>query len=106
MTENAKTQFQKLGFSLFYEKDSYLIYKFKTDYDNLYIHFNFELKTYYVGWERFIDNAERVFVPMKERPEATKHSAFYGHWQRETVVEIDSRIHNAIHQQLIELGWI
>lgn len=46
------------------------------------------------------------YVPMAKRPKDLKHTCRYGHWQHETSVYIDAKLHNAIHKQMIELGWI
>ena len=43
---------------------------------------------------------------MSKRPQNIKHSAIYGHWQKEMYCEIGIELHNAIHQQIIELGWM
>lgn len=102
----ALTMFDELGFKLHNSSESFLLYKFATDYDEILVHFDLELKRYYASWSRFIYNHEPMFVPMNERPQHLKHSAKYGHWQAEMITTIDVRLHNAIHQQMIELGWI
>lgn len=43
---------------------------------------------------------------LTERPQNIKHSAKYGHWQAEFGNEIGVKLHSAIHQQMIELGWL
>ena len=101
----ALTMFNEIGFMLYNSSDSFLLYKFATDYDEMLVHFDLELKTYYTTWSRFVDNKEGAFVPMAQRPQNIRHSARYGHWQAEIITTIDIRLHNAIHQQVIELGW-
>ena len=103
---NAITMFKELGFKLYNSGESFLVYKFATDYDEVVVHFDLELKTYYASCSRFVDHHDRVFVPMNERPQNIKHSAAYGRWQCETICKINAKLHNAIHQQMIELGWI
>lgn len=102
---SAKELFNKLKFNLTTSDDKWLIYEYKTDYDKIYVYFYKDKKTYKTHWFRFIDNTERTFVPMNERPENIKHSASYGYWQIDQP-EICNELHNAIHQQLIEFGWI
>lgn len=102
---SAIEMFDKLGFKLYSSNESFLIYKFETDYDEMYVHFNLGIKTYTVYWNRFVDNSNMVFVPMEKRPLEIKHSSYYGHWQAEIYSEISVKLHNAIHQQITELGW-
>lgn len=104
--KNALTMFNELGFKLYNSGEDFLLYKYETDYDEVFIRFDLSKKTYRVDWHRFVDNDEMVFVPMSERPQNIKHSAKYGHWQAEMYYEIDIRQHEAIHQQMRELGWI
>ena len=101
---NAMSKFRELGFKLDCGNDFYL-YKYETNYDKVYVRFNLELKNYNVVLYRFVDNNEASFIPMNERPQNIKHSSKYGHWQIETEYDIDIKLHNAIHQQMIELGW-
>lgn len=102
----AVSMFNELGFKLYNSSESSLIYKFVTDYDEVNVHFDLELKTYFADWYRWVDNNERAFVPMNERPQNIKHSATYGHWQYDVDYRFDIKLHNAIHQQMRELGWI
>lgn len=103
---NALTMFNELGFTLYNSSESCLVYKFATDYDEVCVHFDLELKTYSANYHRWIDNDEPTFVPMNARPQNIKHSAKYGHWQRDMEYQFDIKLHNAIHRQMIELGWI
>ena len=102
----AQAMFSELGFKLCTFSETLLLYQYKSDYEEMIVHFNLEKKSYYTTWSRFVDNNERTFVPMDERPQNTKHSAYYGPWQAEMWHETDIAQHNAIHQQIIELGWI
>lgn len=102
---NARELFKELNFNLIPTGNDLLIYKYKTDYDEINVYFYIDKKAYETQYMRFKDNTENDFVPMKERPENIKHSAFYGHWQKEDC-QIWCELHNAIHQQLVELGWI
>lgn len=101
----ALTLFHELGFNLYNSGEYFLLYKYESDYDAIFVYFDLLKKTYYTSWSRFVDNREGVFVPMNERPQNIKHSARYGHWQMEAYHEINVKLHNAIHQQMIELGW-
>lgn len=102
----AITMFRELGFTLYDSSERFLLYKFATDYDKMFVHFDLELKNYYVARSRFIDNCMPVFVPMNKRPQNIRHSAKYGYWQADMITHVDIRLHNAIHQQMIEFGWI
>lgn len=102
----AQTMFNELGFKLCSSNETALLYQYKTDYEEITVHFDLENKSYHATYSRFIDNSERAFVPMSERPQNTKHSAYYGHWQAEMWHVVDIAQHNAIHQQMTELGWI
>lgn len=102
----ARTMFNELGFKLHNSSNSFLLYKFATDYDEIIVYFDLKKRTYYTNWSRFVDKNEQTFVPMEKRPQSTKHSCYYGHWQAEMYNEINIEQHNAIHQQMIELGWI
>lgn len=102
----AQTIFNELGFKLCASSETALLYQYKTDYEEVTVHFDLENKSYHATYSRWVDNSERAFVPMSERPQNTKHSCYYGHWQAEMWHEIDIAQHNAIHQQMIELGWI
>lgn len=101
----ALTMFNELGFKLYNSLETSLLYKYESDYDKIIIHFDLQNKTYYTTWSRFVDNNEQTFVPMNKRPQNIKHSCRYGHWQVEQH-SIGVKEHNAIHQQMIELGWI
>ena len=103
---NAIKMFKELKFNLYNQGEDFLLYKYETDYDEMSVRFDLTLKSYEVTWHRFIDNDDRVFVPMEQRPQNIKHSATYGHWQLESYCSIGVKLHNAIHQQLIALGWI
>lgn len=105
----ANDLFKDLWFKKNIQSDTFLIYSFETDYDKLYVDFDLVLKIYYLISERFIDRLDRNdidFIPMEERPQNIKHSSHYGHWQSDNCIFIDMKLHNAIHQQLLELGWI
>lgn len=103
---NALRMFQALKFSLLNSSETLLLYKYATDYDEVSVHFDLEQKTYLVSWNRWVDNSEETIVSMNARPQNTKHSSRYGHWQREIFNEISVELHKAIHQQMRELGWI
>lgn len=103
---NAQKMFSELGFKLYSSTKSVMLYKYETDYEEIVVFFDLENKSYYASYSRFIDNKERAFVPMSERPQNIKHSCAYGHWQTESWHVFDIQQHNAIHQQMIELGWI
>lgn len=103
---NALRMFKELGFSLIHSDEEYLLYQYKADYDEVTVYFDLQKKTYHSTWSRFVNNNEGALVPMAQRPQNIKDSCRYGHWQREGYHEIDVEQHKAIHQQMIELGWI
>ena len=102
----ANNLFNDLGFKKNINSNTFLVYLFETDYDKFYVNFDLVLKRYYLTYERFIDRSDIDFIPMEERPQNIKHSASYGHWQSDNCIFISMELHNAIHQQLLELGWI
>ena len=104
--DNALKMFNEVGFKQLNWNDNFLLYEYATDYEQVVVCFDLQKQTYYTTYSRFVDDGEHAFVPMSERPQNTKHSCFYGHWQAEMWHEIGAGLHKAIHQQLIELGWI
>lgn len=102
----ANDLFNNLGFKKNIHSNTFLVYLFETDYEKLYVDFDLLLKRYYLISGRFIDRNDIDFIPMEERPQNIKHSTYYGHWQSDNCIFIDMKLHNAIHQQLLELGWI
>lgn len=107
MKSKAITLFKNLGFNLCNSNNDFLLYKYETDYEELLILFDLLQKAYRVDLSRFIDNNEKgSLIPMSKRSQNIKHSAIYGHWQKEGYCEIGIELHNAIHQQIIELGWV
>lgn len=102
----ASDLFKELGFEKRYENESFLIYSFATDYDNMCVYFELPMKRYNVTYERFVDRTDVDFIAMDERPQDIKHSASYGHWERDNSVFVGVELHNAIHKQLSELGWV
>ena len=102
----AQTMFNKLGFKLYDSSERCLLYVYKTDYDEVTVRFDLENKSYSTTWSIWVDKDTEIFVPMNERPQNIKHSCRYGHWQAQMWHDINVEQHNAIHQQMIELGWI
>lgn len=102
--KNAKEMFNKLGFKMLNEGKN-IGYDFKTDYIEIWVIFDLELKTYSVSEHRFIEIKGKDWIPMKDRSESTKHSCKYGGWQTESFYDISIELHNAIHRQMEELGW-
>lgn len=103
--KTAKTMFNELGFKLNNSGEN-LLYEFETDYDAIWVIFDLDLRTYSVGSYRFIEKRDKDWVPMKDRPQNIKHSSRYGGWQIDNFYDISIALHNAIHQQMKELGWI
>ncbi|MGN0807961.1 MAG: hypothetical protein ACI4MN_05915 [Candidatus Coproplasma sp.] len=102
----AAEMFKELGLDLYDSSHLALVYKYESDYQTLTVVFYLDNEVYAVVEDYFIDNERGVLVPMEERPQNIKHSAHYGYWQSETINQVGVKLHNAIHQQMIELGWI
>lgn len=102
----ANDLFNDLRFKKIMHNESCLYYLYETNYDRIYVKFDLVLKRYNIFSERFIDRNDIDFIRMEERPQNIKHSTYYGHWQSDNCIFIDMKLHNAIHQQLLELGWI
>lgn len=81
--KSAKTMFEELGFKLDCIQKEFLLYTQRTDYNSIYVEFEMGLKSYSV--KKYIKGC--------------------GGWFREDCL-VSPDLHNAIHQQMIELGWI
>lgn len=103
--KNAKTMFNELGFKLNNSGEN-LLYEFKTDYKEIWVIFDLDLRTYSVSLHSFIEKRDKDWIPMKDRSQNMKHSSRYGGWLIESFYDISIALHNAIHQQMKELGWI
>ena len=77
----ANDLFNNLGFKKNIHSNTFLVYLFETDYDKLYVDFDWVLKRYYLISERFRDRNDIDFIPMEERPHILQtghiHQAFY-----------------------------
>ena len=102
----ALNMFNYLGFKLHNSSDDFLLYKYGTDYDELYVRFDLPLKIYCVHAYTFMEYHDSDFVPMNERPQNMKHCSKYGRWVGETLFVINIRLHKAITEQMRELRWI
>ena len=98
----AKELFKQLGFEKVSQDKNLLVYSCEDDYNKIFINFDLKIEHYTVIWDKFIDHM-CTDIPMSERPRESRHSGYYGHWQSQTCIYLSTRIHNAIHQQLIEL---
>ena len=101
----ASDLFKELGFNSIGSVSS-IVYAYETDYDRFYVNFELEMKRYCITHSRFVDRNDVNWVSMNRRPQNVKHSARYGTWVSENCIFVDEKIHNAIHKQLLELGWI
>lgn len=102
----AQEMFKKAGFDLYDETPTTLIYKHEEPRFIYTIFFNLELKKVSITEENWIDSDTGSLVPMDKREPNLKHCAMYGYWQYDTGAEFDVDIHNAIHQQMKEKGWL
>lgn len=74
-------------FKLTSESDRDVTYAYKTDYDDLSISFDKELKCVNIHYASFVSKEPALEAQWKnETDERLKHSCKYGHWQSETVV--------------------
>ena len=74
-------------FKLLGESERREVYAYKTDYDNMSIIFNKELKCVDIQYSHFVLR-EPMLEPQweNEKDEWLKHSCKYGHWQSETII--------------------
>ena len=99
--------FKELGFTKVAQNNSELVYAYSDDYTEMFVRFKLLDKVYMINHKRFIDRIHSSdFVPMDERPYHLKHSSRFGYWQSEPYINIEMRLHIAIHKQLRELNWI
>lgn len=103
---NALQMFNELGFKLYNSGEDFLLYKYGTDYDEIFVRFDLPQKEYVVYSYTFTEYHDSDFVPMNERPQNIKHCSKYGRWVGETQFVISIRLHKAITEQMRELGWI
>ncbi len=98
--------FKKMGFDLYDETPTTLIYEYKEARYIYTIFFYLELKKVVITKDYWIDSQAGSLVPMDKREPSLKYCAKYGYWQAETVVDFDVDIHKAIHQVMKEKGWL
>lgn len=102
----AKDLFRKLGFKKIAQNDSDLVYLCENNYTRFYVCFDLSLQIYNLSCERFKEVYDVDFVSTGENPEKAKYHCHSGRWQSYNDYVIDAELHNAIHQQIVELGWI
>lgn len=92
-------------FKLVNENDSeYVVYAYKTDYDDLSLIFNKELKSVDISYRRFVFKDNSLEPQWKvETDEWLKHSCKYGHWQSETIVCLSADDIDFINKKCKEL---
>lgn len=101
---SAKEMFEKLGYPLFLDDKSSLIYRKHNDYEDNIVIFYKDRKNYKVQFVDWIDHMDNNWKPMSKRDENLKHCSYYGKWQL-AEYPISVKLHNAISKQLEELGW-
>lgn len=91
-------------FKLVSESDSYITYVHKTDYENLSVSFDKEMKCVNIQYTHFVFK-EPVLEPQwkNETNEWLKHSCKYGHWQSETIVCLSAKAIEFINKKCKEL---
>jgi len=74
-------------FKLISESDRNVTYAYKTDYENLSVSFDKEMKCVDIHYCHFVFK-EPMLEPQwrEEKDEWLKHSCHYGHWQSETII--------------------
>lgn len=94
----------KTDFKLISESDSNVTYAYKTDYDDLSIHFNKDMKNVDIHYARFVVK-EQSLVPQweNETDKWLKHSCKYGHWQSETIICLSAEDIEFINQKCKEI---
>lgn len=92
------------NFKLVSESDSYVTYAHKTDYDNLSVSFNKELKCVDISYAHFVFREANLEPQWKdETDEWLKHSCKYGHWQSETIICLSGEDIDFINKKCKEL---
>lgn len=103
---NALSIFHKLGFELYNSGEDFLLYKYGNANDEMYVRFDLTLKSYSVYAYRFKVYSDDDFIPMSDRTQIIRHCSTFGRWVAEVQFVIDIKLHNAITEQMRELGWI
>lgn len=91
-------------FKLVSEDSNYVTYAHKTDYDDLAVIFNKELKCVDISYAHFVFKEATLEPQWKaETDEWLKHSCKYGHWQHETIICLSAEDIDFINKKCKEL---
>lgn len=91
-------------FKLISEDSRSVTYAHKTDYDDLSVSFNKELKCVDILYAHFVFKEASLEPQWKEETDAwLKHSCKYGHWQSETIICLSAADIEFINQKCREL---
>lgn len=91
-------------FKLVIESDSYVTYAHKTDYENLSVTFDKEMKCVNMHYTHFVFKEPILEEQWKnETNEWLKHSCKYGHWQSEVIVCLSEKGIEFINNKCKEL---
>ena len=91
-------------FKLINEDSTYVVYAHKTDYDDLSVSFNKELKCVDIHYAHFVFKEPALEPQWKnETSDWLKHSCKYGHWQSETIVCLSAEDISFINEKCREL---
>lgn len=103
---NALSIFHKLGFELYNSSEYFLLYKYGNANEEMYVRFDLTLKSYSVYAYRFKVYSDDNFIPMDNQTQIIRHCSTLGRWVAESQFVINIQLHNAIAEQIRELGWI
>lgn len=91
-------------FKLISESDRSVTYAHKTDYDDLSVSFDKEMKCVNIHYARFVFKEPTLEPQWKnETDEWLKHSCKYGHWQSETIICLSAKTIEFINKKCKEL---
>lgn len=91
-------------FKLISEDSKNVVYKYKTDYDDLSISFNKELKCVDIHYAYFVLKDRTLEEQWKnETDEWSKRSCEYGYWQSETIICLSADVIEFINKKCKEL---
>jgi len=91
-------------FKLISEDSRYATYAHKTDYDDLSVNFDKELKCVNIHYAHFVLEETKLEPQRKKETDKwLKHSCKYGHWQSEVIVCLSAEDIEFINNKCKEL---
>ena len=91
-------------FKLISESESYATYAYKSDYDDLSVSFDKNIKAVHVSYAHFVFKEASLEPQWRAEENAwLKHSCKYGHWQHESIVTLSAEDIEFINNKCREL---